>query len=181
MSEADDLALVRLCLDGDPGAFEGLVDRYQKVLFNVALRMLQNREDAMDATQTAFIKAYEKLGTFDPTFKFFSWIYKILVNESLNLLARRKPMDEIDSGILSPGKTPEDEHAESRVQNRVRSAVLQLPIEYQRVIVLRHFGNLSYRAMSEAMDLPEKTVKSRLFTARRLLRDLLIDQGVAMA
>ena len=181
MSEEDDLALVRHCLDGDPSAFEGLVDRYQKVLFNVALRMLQNREDAMDATQTAFIKAYEKLGTFDPTFKFFSWIYKILVNESLNLLARRKPLDEIDSGILSPGKSPEDEHVDSRIQNRVRSAVLQLPIEYQRVIVLRHFGNLSYRAMSEAMDLPEKTVKSRLFTARRLLRDLLIDQGVAMA
>jgi len=181
MSDQDDRTLVRRCLDGDTIAFADLVDRYQKVLFNVALRMLQNREDAMDATQTAFIKAYEKLGTFDPAFKFFSWIYKILVNESLNLLARRKPQDELDSGIISPGKTPEDEHVASSLQDRVRSAVLRLPIEYQRVIVLRHFGNLSYRDMSEAMDLPEKTVKSRLFTARRMLRDLLTEQGVAMA
>lgn len=181
MTGPDDKDLVQRTLGGETSAFEGLVDRYQRVLYNVALRMLQNREDAMDATQTAFIKAYEKLDMYNPSYKFFSWIYKILVNESLNQLARRKPQDDLDSGIVAPGKTPVEEHVEEWNRERIQAAVLKLPYEYQRVVVLRHFGNLSYHDMAEALDLPEKTVKSRLFTARRLLRDLLIEQGVARA
>jgi RNA polymerase sigma-70 factor, ECF subfamily len=177
MKELDDKALVTECLGGTTAAFEVLVDRYQKVLFNVALRMLHNREDAMDATQTAFVKAYEKLDTYDPTYKFFSWIYKILVNESLNQLAHRRPQEELDSGIMSPGRTPEDEVTEERVQERVQSAIVKLPLEYRRLVVLRHFGDLTYRDMSAALDLPEKTVKSRLFTARRMLKDLLNQRG----
>ena len=177
MKELDDKVLVEQCLGGTAAAFEVLVDRYQKVLYNVALRMLHNREDAMDATQTAFVKAYEKLDSYDPTYKFFSWIYKILVNESLNQLAHRRPQEELDSGIMSSGRTPEDEISEERVQERVQLAIVKLPLEYRRLVVLRHFGDLTYRDMSAALDLPEKTVKSRLFTARRMLKDLLNQRG----
>lgn len=181
MKDLDDKTLVDRCLNGQKAAFEVLVDRYQKVLYNVALRMLHNREDAMDASQTAFVKAYEKLDTYDPTYKFFSWIYKILVNESLNQISHRRPQEELDSGIMAPGRTPEDEHGEEWLQERVQSAIVKLPLEYRRLVVLRHFGDLTYRDMSAALDLPEKTVKSRLFTARRMLKDLLNQRGTVKA
>jgi len=181
MSEPDDKALVRQSLGGDNRSFELLVDRYQKVLYNVSLRMLNNPEDAMDVTQTAFIKAYEKLDTYNSKYKFFSWIYKIMINESLNVLNRRKPLDSVDSNLVSRDKTPDEEYRENRMAERVQAAVANLPLDYRRLIVLRHFGNLSYRDMSGALDLPEKTVKSRLYTARQMLKDLLLHRGVVRA
>ena len=181
MTETDDKTLVRQCLSGDAKSFEILVDRYQKVLFNVSLRMLNDREDAMDVTQTAFIKAYEKLDTFNFKFKFFSWIYKIMINESLNLLSRRKPFDALDTEMASGEKAPDQQYTENLMAEHVQTAVAHLPLDYRRLIVLRHFGNLSYRDMSGALDIPEKTVKSRLYTARQMLKDLLLKRGVVGA
>lgn len=181
MSEPDDKALVRQSLSGDNQSFELLVDRYQKVLYNVSLRMLNSPEDAMDVTQTAFIKAYEKLDTYNSKYKFFSWIYKIMINESLNTLNRRQPLGPVDANLVSRDKTPDEEYQENWMAQRVQAAVANLPLDYRRLIVLRHFGNLSYRDMSGALDLPEKTVKSRLYTARQMLKDLLLDRGVVRA
>ena len=127
----------------------------------------------MDATQIAFIKAYDKLDTYDPAYKFFSWIYKIMVNESLNQISRKRTFEDLDDEILDLNRTPEEEHAEERLQVRVQSAIVQLPLDYRKLVILRHFGDLSYRDIGEALDLPEKTVKSRLFTARRMLRELI--------
>jgi len=181
MSEPDDKTLIRRCLEGDDRAFEDLVDRYQKVLFNVSLRMLNNREDAMDVTQVAFVKAYQKLDTYDPRFKFFSWIYKIMINESLNYLNRRKIHEEVDERMPSKAPTPETELETARTAEKVQEAVAGLPLDYRRLIVLRHFGNLSYRDMSGALDIPEKTVKSRLYTARQMLKDILVRRGTVQA
>ena len=178
MSETNDKALVEQCLGGDTQAFEVLVERYQKVLFNVALRMLNNREDALDVTQNAFIKAYEKLDTYNPKYKFFSWIYKIMINESLNTISRRKPQTEVHQTLASGEKTPDESYSENWTMERVQSAIVKLPLEYRRLVVLRHFGNLSYRDMSGALDIPEKTVKSRLYSARQMLKDILIKRGV---
>ena len=87
MQDQQDAPMVARAASGDTSAFEVLVTRYEGVLFRVAFRMLGDYDDARDATQSAFIKAYQKLGTFDPRFRFFSWIYRILLNECLN--ARR--------------------------------------------------------------------------------------------
>jgi RNA polymerase sigma-70 factor (ECF subfamily) len=181
MSDTDDRALVERCLAGDSEAFGLLVDRYQNVLYNVALRMLGNPEDAGDVAQTAFVKAFEKLDTYKPKYKFFSWIYRIMMNESLNTLQRRKPQVEIDPSLAGPGGTPEDELDSKEICERVQWAVVQLPIEYRRLIVLRHFGYLSYRDIGGALAIPEKTVKSRLFTARKMLRDILLQRGMVEA
>jgi RNA polymerase sigma-70 factor (ECF subfamily) len=181
MTEPDDKTLVGQCLNGDPESFERLIDRYQKVLFNVSLRMLNDYEDAMDVTQTAFIKAYEKLDTYNTKYKFFSWVYKIMINESLNTLSRRKPIESLDSSIASPEKTPEEQYQDTWKAERVQAAVANLPLDYRRLIVLRHFGNLSYRDMSGALDIPEKTVKSRLYTARQMLKEILLKRGVVGA
>ena len=169
----DDAAAVRRCLQGDPGAFDALVARYQQVLFTVALRMTGDSEEARDATQNTFIKVYEKLGTYDPGRRFFSWMYRILVNECLNL--RRRPWStgsaEIDDAVALAPSSDAVETAERR--RDVKKAILALPPDYREVIVLRHFAALSYDEMSEAIGIPAKTVKSRLYSARQQLAELL--------
>lgn len=170
---ADDQAAVSRCLGGDTAAFEGIVRRYQQVLFTVAVRMLGDDEEARDAAQNTFVKAFEKLGTYDPRRRFFSWIYRILVNECLN--ARRKPAAlgsrQVDPEAIQAADSDRVEAAERR--SAVKNAILALPDAYREVIVLRHFAALSYEEMSDAIGVPSKTVKSRLYTARQLLAERL--------
>src|SRR5688572_505673 len=98
MSDDVDAARVRDCLAGDPRAFAALVEQYEKPVYNVALRMLRNPEDARDIAQSVFMKAYENLANYDPQYKFYSWIYRMAINESLNILRMRGrdagPVDE---------------------------------------------------------------------------------------
>ena len=170
--DADDLALVARCRAGDTGAFEGLVERYQRVLFTVALRMLGDADEASDAAQNAFVKAYQKLETFDVSRRFFSWIYRILVNECLN--ARRDhPRHEPLAPDLAAVGTPADFFETGERRKRVQAAILALPMEYREVIVLRHFTELSYEEIGETLRVPAKTVKSRLYTARERLAAML--------
>ena len=170
---ANDADLVQRSLRGDLAAFEALVEEYQRVLFTVAYRMLGDYEDARDATQNTFIKVFQKLGTFDQQQRFFSWIYRILVNECLN--ARRGRPVAMESGEReAPASARPDgplDAAERRQE--VRRAVLALPHDYREVIVLRHFGGLSYEEMAEALQIPVRTVKSRLYTARQRLMEAL--------
>jgi RNA polymerase sigma factor (sigma-70 family) len=93
-----DASLVRECLGGHQRAFDTLVKKYEKPIYNVALRMLRDPDDAMDVAQSTFVKAYEKLGTFDQKREFFSWLYRIAINESINASKRTKRMDEYESG-----------------------------------------------------------------------------------
>lgn len=176
-----DRALVVRCLNGDPAAFGILLDRYQKLLFNLALRMVGDWDDAEDITQTAFIKAYEGLARFDPKYRFFSWIYRITVNESLNLLKSRKPRDEVRLDMRGKGKTPEGDCQQKELEELVGSAVRALPVQYCEVIILRHFLQLSYREMSEIIGIPQKTVKSRLYSARQKLASVLSPADLAEA
>ena len=105
-ADDQDRALIQRYLEGEADAAGGLVDRYQKPLFNVALRMLDNAQDAEDVTQTVFFNAFLKLRTYDPRYKFFSWVYRMTVNESLNLLKSRKRTTTLDDDTPIPA--PED-------------------------------------------------------------------------
>jgi RNA polymerase sigma-70 factor (ECF subfamily) len=172
-SEHDDASLVKRSLAGDQAAFEGLVGRYQKVLYTVALRMLGNPDDAKDATQTAFVKAYERLSSFDEQYRFFSWIYRILLNECLNMLRGRRPESEL-SPVLATAGGPFEAMVRGERRAQIQAALLQLTPDYRAAIVLRHFVGLSYDEMAEALGVPVKTVKSRLHTARQRLGELLL-------
>jgi len=172
--EANDRTLVARARAGDTAAFERLVERYQRVLFTVALRMLGDYDAASDAAQTAFIKAYEKLDTFDPTRRFFSWIYRILVNECLNARRDDRPFEPIPPDLTAAGTPAEFFEAAERRQ-RVQAAILALPIDYREVVVLRYFTELSYDEIGEVLHVPAKTVKSRLHTAKERLAALLPD------
>ena len=172
--DENDAELVRRCLGGDPEAFRPLVEKYQRVLFNVAYRMVHDREDARDLAQGAFVKAYEKLGSYDPAYQFFSWIYRILVNDTLNFLKRSRPYQPLEPAwdAAAPGG-PQEELEARELGRAVRAALMALPVDYREVVVLRHFAELSYGEMSVALAIPEKTVKSRLYTARQRLAEIL--------
>jgi RNA polymerase sigma-70 factor (ECF subfamily) len=172
----DDNALVARCLGGDWSAFEPLVSRYERVLFSVALRLVGQYEDARDATQNAFVRAYQHLETFDPERKFFSWIYRILVNECLNLKRARHADEPLADTVRIEGGAFEAVAA-AEEHDRIQRALEALTEEYREVVVLRHFAELSYEEIAEAVGVPDKTVKSRLFSARKRLGEILAAKG----
>jgi RNA polymerase sigma-70 factor, ECF subfamily len=169
--------LVEHCRQGDRAACEQLVLRYQKPVFNAALRMLRNPEDARDVAQTTFLKAFEHLADYDATRKFYSWIYRIAVNESLNALGARKSFEEISGDEADETPGPERQVESEQAGRAIESALMDIKPELRTVIVLRHLLHLSYEDMGDILKLPEKTVKSRLYEARQLLRDRLMNHG----
>jgi RNA polymerase sigma-70 factor (ECF subfamily) len=177
VKEEDDPALVRRCREGERNAFEQLVLRYQKPVFNAALRMLRDAEDAMDVAQTTFLKAFEHLADYDPTFKFYSWLYRIAINESLNALASRRTFQEINGEEPDEAPGPDLQVEGEQTLRAIEDALMRIGPELRAVIILRHFLHLSYQDMADTLLLPEKTVKSRLFSARQLLRDRLLQPG----
>ena len=177
MVDTDDAAVVARCLAGEHNAYEAIVSRYQKGLFNVALRMLGNYEDARDATQTAFIKAYEHLDSFNPEQRFFNWLFRILKNECLNSLRGRRAAEPVSVGLAATNRADPVEERERH--QAVQSALLTLSVEYREVVVLRHFTDLSYDEIAATLGIPAKTVKSRLYTARQRLGGLLAEWHAA--
>ncbi|MFQ5527119.1 MAG: RNA polymerase sigma factor [Thermoanaerobaculia bacterium] len=170
MKERSDEDLVTACLEGDGSSFAELVDRYQIKIFNAAYRITGNRVDSQDVAQAVFLKAYEKLEQFDRRYRFFSWIYKITVNEALNLIAKRQSSGDLEHEMTDSGADPERQAQGREIGRAIHEAVLGLRPPLRVAIVLRHFHGMSYLEMSEVTGVPVKTVKSRLFTARRELR-----------
>ena len=151
--------------------------RYQKPVFNAALRLLRDPEDARDVAQTTFLKVYEHIGDYNPSFKFYSWIYRIAINESLNALGSRKPGEGFKGGEADAAPGPERQLEGQQTGRAIEEALMRIKPELRTVIVLRHFMHLSYQDMGDILLLPEKTVKSRLYSARQLLRDRLLRGG----
>jgi RNA polymerase sigma-70 factor (ECF subfamily) len=178
MTEHNDEDLVRQCRAGEIKSFDLLVERHQRAIFNLALRMVRNYDDAADVSQSAFVKAYENLERFDPQYKFFSWLYRIAVNESLNSLEQKKRFEGLEGNDLA-ADTPDEKDDESvREERRIQDGLMMLSVDQRAVIVLKHMQGLSYREIGQILDLPEKTIKSRLFSARQTFKDILKKKGV---
>lgn len=176
-TDAEDRDLVRRTLNGETRAFGFLVDRYQKPVFNVALRISHNPTDAEDIAQTVFMKAFRKLESFDDEQRFFSWLYRIAINESINYSRRRQDHDELDQEPSAPHATPEDNAVKKDVEERVGLALMYLRPEDRALICLKHFQGFSYDEIGYILDISDKTVKSRLYTARQRLKDVLLRMG----
>ena len=178
MTDREDRELVKRCLKGEQKAFEALVDKYQKTVFNIVYRLIHNFDESEDLTQKVFIKIYENLDTFNIRYKFFSWMYRIAVNESLNHLKTKKRLTPLEDENIAAGKRPDETYNGMEISERIQKALDQLKPDYKTVIILKHFQNCSYHEIAKIVDIPEKTVKSRLFTARQLLKDILIQEGI---
>ncbi len=180
MKARTDAELVRECLSGNQRSFEDLVRKYEKPVYNVARRILRDPDDAMDVAQTVFVKAYEKLGLFDGSREFFSWIYRIAINESINASRRAQRQNEYESGVTAAlPPVQEDQREAEMLSEEIERAIEMLSLDYRMVIVLRHYHDFSYHEMAEILDIPEKTVKSRLFTARQQLKEILTARGIS--
>ena len=161
----------------DRETFGSIVEKHSKAIFNAAFRIVNNYEDAMDITQNTFIKVYERLDRYDPSHDIFSWLYKIAVNEAINCAKRNSRFAELDPEAHVHAGDPETDFIHNETSARLQEALMTLPLDYRTVLVLRHSHNLSYREIGAVLEIPEKTVKSRLYTGRQLLRDLLVRAG----
>ena len=174
--EDPDERLVERCLEGDREAFAVLVRRYQRPIHHAAYRVLGRQEDASDVTQAVFLKMVEKLRDFDPRYRFFSWVYRIAINEALNLVRRNgrdEPLDEDHEPEGPASAGPEWQAAEAEASQHIQRALLRMKPSDRAVITLRHFSDCSYEEIAQVLDIDVKTVKSRLFEARTRMRGLL--------
>ena len=182
----DEAAIVAQARLGDAKAFSELLRRYEGKIFRLALHITQNREDAEDVLQEAFLKAYEHLDQFQGQSKFYTWIVRIAVNQALMKLRKRKSdrsvsLDEtIDTGedtvareIAAWDENPEQQYSREEINQILSSAIDGLAPIYRAVFVLRDVDDLSTEETAEALELSVPAVKSRLLRARLQLRDKL--------
>ena len=173
--EADE-TLVERYRHGDRDAFAALVVRYQRPVYNAAWWVLRDAEDARDVVQNVFMKVAERLDDYDPRYRFFSWLYRIAVNEALNQLRRHDREEPLDDEVERAGPEGDDpaiRASEAERNGKVRDAVMRMSTNDRTVLMLRHYSEMSYQEIAEILDVDEKTVKSRLFEARQRLRGTL--------
>lgn len=183
---SDELALVQAAKGGDVSAFEDLVKRYDRNVFRIAQHITQNREDAEDVVQDAFLKAYTNLGQFQGQSKFYTWLVRIAVNEALMRLRRRRPErmvsldedvktedDSVPREVADWSPNPEQLYSQSELHEILTKTIQGLPPSFRTVFVLRDVEGLSTEEAAEALDLSIPAVKSRLLRARLQLRERL--------
>ena len=168
----DDPIAIKRCKAGDKDAFRYLVERYQIEAMGHALAILADREDALDAIQEAFLDAYQALGKFDMSRQFYPWFYTILRNRCFKLLVRRRKnvgLSLDDPLILAPVS---EASGEDRLA--LEHALLELSPAERELLTLKHLDGLSYDELAERLQIPRGTVMSRLFYARKRLREKLL-------
>ena len=171
---------------GDQTAFGKLIEAYQRPVYNLAYRMLNNSGEAEEAAQEAFIRAYTRLHTYNPDHKFSTWMLSITSNYCIDLIRKRRALLlSIDEplpphpALMSDGqKGPEAQMEMSEQQDMVQSLLQELPEDYRQTVVLRYWHEMSYEEIAEMMDTTVSAIKSRLFRARRLLAEVGMANGL---
>jgi RNA polymerase sigma-70 factor (ECF subfamily) len=168
--------LIALALAGRGDAFGNLVERYERAVYHLAYRTLRDVEDAKDATQEAWVKAYRALASFRPEAKFSTWIFTICYRVCCDRLAKRKRLsgEEIPD-LADPAAGPERLYEAAEEAARLRAAIEALPEKYRVVITLFHLQGKQYEEIAAVLGLPLGTVKTHLFRAKDLLRQALGD------
>lgn len=181
--------LVRLAAGGDPDAFEKLVLTYEKQIYNLALRMTANPDDAMDLSQETFLRAWRGLASYRFDSAFATWLYRLASNVCIDFLRRQKKQkivplyhaDDEDTerelSLPEPGPGPEEQILQRLEQEQVAKALTQLEPEYREALVLCVVNGLSYTEIARILDVKEGTVKSRIARAREKMRKLVQKTG----
>ena len=184
--DIDENILIDKAKDGNVEAFEEIVNIYQKKVYNIALRMLGNREDANELAQEVFIKVYKALPSFKGNSSFSTWLYRVTMNVCTDELRKRKNKnvvyleekvnynnEEIDRQIEDESLGPPEQYEKKRLREAVIKSINLLPQDQKIVIVLRDIHGFDYRQISEILKCPEGTIKSRLNRARKALKEIL--------
>jgi RNA polymerase sigma-70 factor (ECF subfamily) len=166
--------LIHAAKSGSPQAFSTLVRGYLPRLYAVAYGYVRNVEDASDICQETLLRVYRNFSRFDESRAFFPWVYRILKNLCLNQIQKKRPREtEYTEGIVSHHKAPDDLLLEKEEAARLREALDRLPEIHREILVLKEWGGASYRELAVSLDIPEGTVMSRLYNARRTLKKTL--------
>ena len=178
--EHDDLQLVSASKNGDQDAFSLLVQRYQRRVFNLVFRMLQNYEEANEVTQEAFLAAWQGLPSFRGEARFSTWLYRIAYNCALKQLETRKRDKALHTALQAEqalefeGDDPKSALLEALDnQKMIQEQLSQLPPKYRIVLILRHLQDMTYEEIAEVLTMPVGTIKTHLFRARNLLKERL--------
>jgi RNA polymerase sigma-70 factor (ECF subfamily) len=185
MNEQNDKELVKRSLRGEKKAFEMLIRKYQQPLLNYIGRMVGERELALDFTQEVFVRAYASLRSFEPRYKFSTWLYKIASNLVIDHWRKKKiptfslsePLnpdcDGLTMDIPDEGPSVVLKFELTELRQRIERALNQIPASLRELFVWRHVNGLSYEEMAEITDLPVGTVKNRVYQAKEMVRQLL--------
>lgn len=180
MANREDQELIRRTLDGQGETFGQLISKYQDRLYNGMVQILRNETDAEDVVQDAFVLAFTKLETFKGNSAFFTWLYRIAYNVAITRLRRRKSNVSLEgrdeTGKLdfpAGGPAPEDRINQQEQALQLNKALERLSQEHRAILILREMEELDYDAISEVLDLPIGTVRSRLHRARGHLKEHL--------
>lgn len=176
--EHDDMQLVTASKNGDQDAFSLLVQRYQRRVFNLIFRMLQNYEEASEVTQEAFLAAWQGLSSFRGEARFSTWLYRIAYNCALKQLEVRKRDKALHTALQAEQNNESEDPKDSLLdlldnQEMVQKQLSQLPPKYRIVLILRHLQDMTYEEMADVLTMPIGTIKTHLFRARNLLKERL--------
>jgi len=181
--------IIQRVIGGDKNAFEGLVLENQKNVYNLALKMTRNEEDALDISQEAFVKAYQQIRNFRGDSKFSVWLYRLTYNLCIDFLRRKPKTDalslsfEDDKGDEKPVEIPdlrdlpEDSAIRSEVRKNITAGINELPLKHREAIVMREIAGMSYEEIAKTLRINVGTVKSRLARSRLKLIEILKEKG----
>ena len=178
--------LVKKAQSGDLRSFEQLIEQHQAKVFNIALGIMGNRQDAEDAAQIAFIKIYRAIGDFKSQSKFSTWVYRITVNVCMDEVRKKKRHGSVsdeeigDAFFADDSSSPEAQSLKSEQSEELKKAIASLKPEHRKMIVLRDINGFSYEEIAKITRLSAGTVKSRINRARAHLKDALISSGYFM-
>ena len=174
--------LIKQALEGDQKAYEMLLKRYENGIYNMIYQMVKNREETRDLVQETFIKAFRSLESYNDTYAFSTWLYKIAFNNCIDSIRKKKlktfPLDkpiqlkegQVHQEIHDDTLSPEKKYIFSESKNIIQNTIESLPEKYRSVILLRHNEERSYEEISEILNIPIGTVKARIFRAREMLK-----------
>jgi RNA polymerase sigma factor (sigma-70 family) len=181
----NDFNLVSRAKDGDQKAYAELMQRYKDSIYFMALKMVNNKDDAMDLTVETFGKAFENLEKYKPDFAFSTWLFRIATNNCIDFI-RKKRLNVVSLNTISEedgeekhmqiraeGLNPEESSIKKQESEKLKNIVEQLPIRYRKLIILRYYDEQSYEEIAQQLDIPLGTVKAQLFRARDLLANII--------
>jgi len=180
----NDFQLVLKAKEGNQKAFADLMQRYKDSIYFMSLKMVNNKEDAMDITVETFAKAFEKLDKYQPEYAFSTWLFRVATNNCIDFLRKKKlntvsidnMIDDDDDRpmqIKADTLNPEESSIKKQQSEELKLLVESLPPRYRNLLTLRYFDELSYEEIAQQLDLPLGTVKAQLFRAKYLLGNII--------
>ncbi len=168
-----DYEIIKLCMEGKKEHFEILVDRYQKLVYSLAISSLHDPQLAEDAAQEAFVKAYIHLGSYNPEYRFSTWLSRIVMNTCTDMLRKRKESLPIDEAFDVSDKepTPEEKAMSRERKSKLEELVSQLEPKYRQPLLLYHLSGMKYDQIAQYLKVPMSIVKNRIFRARKMLKE----------